>query len=139
MTVVSNSERVAVLYDGMCVLCVNSVRLWRALDWRKRLEFIDVQDWQRVQGRFPQVERSAALGAIHVIGSDGALYTGYDGVRYMARFAPLLAWLAPLLYLPPIAWLGRRVYAWIARRRYAINRLFGRAVCDEACRPPSRL
>jgi predicted DCC family thiol-disulfide oxidoreductase YuxK len=130
--------RTAVLYDGMCVLCVNSVRLWRRLDWRKRLEFIDVQDWDRVQGRFPQVERSAALGAIHVIAPDGALYTGYEGVRHMARYAPLLAWLTPILHMPPIAWLGRRIYGWIARRRYAINRWFGRPVCEDACRPPSR-
>jgi predicted DCC family thiol-disulfide oxidoreductase YuxK len=138
MTATNKSERVAVLYDGMCVICVNSVRLWRRLDWRKRLEFVDVQDWSYVQQRFPQIERDAALGAIHVIAPDGAIYTGYDGVRCMARYVPLLAWSAPLLGFAPIAWLGRRVYAWIARRRYAINRLFGRPVCDEACRPPSR-
>ncbi|MCS6869872.1 MAG: DUF393 domain-containing protein [Anaerolineae bacterium] len=133
------ASRTAVLYDGMCVICVNSVRLWRRLDWHKRLEFIDVQDWSYVQQRFPQVERSAALGAIHVVTPDGALYTGYDGVLHMARQVPLLAWSVPLLSFPPIAWLGRRIYAWIARRRYAINRLFGRAVCDDVCRPPSRL
>lgn len=138
MAVLNRPKRVAVLYDGMCVLCVNAVRLWRRLDWRKRLEFVDVQAWEEVQRRFPHLERSAALGAIHVIGADGARYTGYDGVRYMARHVPLLAWIAPLLYLPPIAWIGRRLYAWIARRRYAINRLFGRAICEDACRPPSR-
>lgn len=138
MTTPSQLERIAVLYDGMCVICLNSVRLWRRLDWRERLEFIDVQDWQLVERRFPHVEREAALGAIHVIAPDGALYTGYDGVRQMARCVPLLAWSAPLLSLAPIAWLGRRLYNWIARRRYAINRLLGRPVCEEACRPPSR-
>ncbi len=132
------TTRTAVLYDGMCVVCVNSVRLWRRLDWRRQLEFIDVQNWDQVQERFPQVGRSAALGAIHVITPEGALFTGYEGVRHMVQYAPLLAWLSPALHLPPITWLGRRVYAWIARRRYAINRLLGRPVCEDACRPPSR-
>ncbi len=138
MAAADKLERLSVLYDGLCLLCVNSVRLWRHLDWHKRLEFIDVQDWSCVQERFPQLEQDAALGAIHVITPDGRLYTGYDGVRHMARCIPLLAWSTPLLGLAPIAWLGRRLYSWIARRRYAINRLFGRPVCDEACRPPSR-
>lgn len=132
------TPRTAVLYDGMCVLCVNSVRALRRLDWRKQLDFVDVQDWQTTQRRFPQVERSAALGAIHVITPKGTLHTGYEGVRYLLRYLPLLAWLTPILYVPPITWLGRRLYFWIARRRYAINRLFGRPVCEDACRPPNR-
>jgi predicted DCC family thiol-disulfide oxidoreductase YuxK len=111
------------------------VRLLRRLDWRHRLEYVDVQDWATVQTRFPALEREAALGQIHVIRPDGQVFTGYEGMRHLARCLPLVAWLYPLLFLPGIRWLGPRVYRWVAARRYQLNRLFGGPICNNStCR-----
>lgn len=129
--------KIAALYDGNCLLCINTARVIRRLDWRGRIELSDVQDWSAVSARFPHLNREATLGAIHIITPQGTTLVGYEGMRHLAMQLPLTMWAAPLMYLPPIAWLGRRIYAWIARRRYAINRLFGRNICaDGTCKMP---
>ncbi len=129
--------RSVVLFDGLCVLCRGSVRAIRRLDWRGRLEYVDVQDWARVTGRFPAIDRAEALGEIHVVRPDGVILKGYGGMRHIAGRLPLLSLFAPLLYLPGIAWLGPRVYRFVARRRYQINRLFGNPICEDgSCKLP---
>jgi predicted DCC family thiol-disulfide oxidoreductase YuxK len=40
-------------------------------------------------------------------------------------------WMYPLMFLPGITWLGPRVYRWVARRRYALNRLLGNPLCED--------
>ena len=39
-------------------------------------------------------------------------------IRWMAWRIPVLWWLAPLLYLPGVPWLGRKLYRWVAKNRY---------------------
>ncbi|MFC1959346.1 thiol-disulfide oxidoreductase DCC family protein [Chloroflexota bacterium] len=132
-----------VIFDGACGFCVESVWLVQWLDWRGRLGYLDAQDWPVVQVRYPLLEQAAVAGMIHVILPDGRVYAGFDAVRVVLRDLPLVAWLHPLLTLPGMTWAGRKVYHWVAARRYAISRLLGRsAVCDAgACRivpPPKR-
>ncbi len=137
MQVSSQAPQTVVLYDGLCAVCSGSVRLLRRLDWRHRLEYVDVQDWVTVSARFPALDRDAALGQIHVIRPDGQVFVGYAGMRQLAGRLPLVAWLYPLLFLPGIRWLGLRVYRWVAARRYRLNRLFGRPICDTStCKIP---
>ncbi|MCB9438173.1 MAG: DUF393 domain-containing protein [Anaerolineales bacterium] len=128
---------VTVLYDGQCVLCQQSLKVLQALDWRKRLNPMDAQNQEQVMARYPHLEYEALMGAMHVVTPVGDTLIGFFAVRYLARFLPLLWLLLPLLYLPGMNWLGPRVYAWVARRRYTINRLAGRPVCEDGyCKIP---
>lgn len=128
---------VTVLYDGQCVLCQQSLRVLHALDWRKRLHPMDAQDQDLVMAHYPHLDYEALMGAMHVVTPTGDTLVGFFAVRYLARFLPLLWLLLPLLYLPGMNWLGPRVYAWVARRRYTINRLAGRPVCEDGyCKIP---
>lgn len=130
-------QRTIMIYDGQCSLCNGSRRIVERLDWLNRVEMLDAQDWQTVHARYPQLDRAAILGLIHVITPKGRVLVGYEGVRHLLGRLPVLAWLYPLLFLPGITWLGLRVYNWVASHRYRFNRILGLpADCDHhVCRP----
>ncbi|MHB8626814.1 MAG: thiol-disulfide oxidoreductase DCC family protein [Aggregatilineales bacterium] len=129
-----------VLYDGLCALCVQSVRWIKRLDWRHTITYTDLQDWTTVHVRYPQLDRDAISGAMHVVGADGTVYVGYASVRQIIRVLPLIFWLYPLLYLPGLNWLGPKVYRWIATHRYQLNRVSGGSTgCENgACKLHSK-
>jgi predicted DCC family thiol-disulfide oxidoreductase YuxK len=118
------------IFDGNCVLCQQTRRIVLALDWLNRVEFIDVQQWDKVYARYPQVDYNEAMGAMHVMTQDGQMLAGFLGVRRLLRELPLgyPIWLA--LHLPGMGWLGNHVYRFIAKHRYQINKWFGAPVCD---------
>ncbi|MFW5748186.1 MAG: thiol-disulfide oxidoreductase DCC family protein [Chloroflexota bacterium] len=114
------------IYDGRCVICNTTRRIVQALDWFNRVEFLDLHQQQVVSQRFPSIDHDEAMGAIHVIGSDGRVFAGFAGTRRMLRALPLGLPLYAILRLPIIGdWLGPKLYGFIARHRYAINRLLG--------------
>lgn len=113
------------LYDGLCALCQQSLRMIRPLDWRNAIEYLNLQEWDNVHARFPQLDYEALMGAVHVVLPDGSVLTGYKGVRELLRRLPLTGWMYPILMLPGVSWLGDKVYKWIAAHRYQFNRIFG--------------
>jgi predicted DCC family thiol-disulfide oxidoreductase YuxK len=119
------------LYDGRCVLCVNTVRWLRRLDWRRRLAYVDVQDTDFLRANYPAIAQTQALSEIHVVLPSQRILRGYFGMRHVIRHLPLLMWLYPLLYLPGITWLGPRIYALVAKNRY---RWFGYYCEDGVCK-----
>lgn len=135
------------LYDGHCVICNTTRRLVRALDWFKRVEFLDLHQ-PEAQTRYPHIDHAKAMGEIHVIDPSGRIFAGFYGTRRMFRALPLGLPVWAILRLPIIGdWLGVRVYRFIAKHRYAINRLLGvdlakiqaeEALCDDTgvCKIP---
>lgn len=121
------------VFDGQCVICQATRRTVRALDWRRRVEFLDLHDWARVSARFPHLNYDDAMGQIHVY-DDAAVYAGFHGTRRLLKALPLTFPLWLLMQIPGMTPLGERVYRWIARRRYAINRLFGVDLCEDTCK-----
>ena len=115
----------AVFYDGLCALCNQSVRILKRLDWLRRFEYHDIQEWERVHASYPQLDRAAALGAMHIVRPDGSLYAGYAALRQISRELPLFFWVYPLLFLPGVTWAGPKLYGWISTHRYELNRVPG--------------
>jgi predicted DCC family thiol-disulfide oxidoreductase YuxK len=113
------------IYDGHCILCRQTRRAVMALDWFKRVEFLDLNEWDEVQARYPGLDYETAMGQIHVIESNGQILGGYWGMRRLLRDLPLGIPLWAILHLPGMNWLGPKIYGYIARHRYAINRFFG--------------
>lgn len=115
---------VTAIFDGYCVICQQTRRTVRALDWLKRVEFLDLHDSTALAARYPELDFEQLMGQIHVV-DGGRVYAGFQGTRRMLRELPLgfPFWL--LLHLPGMNWLGERVYRFIARNRYRINRAFG--------------
>ena len=123
-------------YDGMCVICNQTRRIIKSLDWRDQIEWLDVQQWVEVGPKLPGVDYETALGQIHVR-DGGTTYGGFFGTRRMLRALPLTYPLWLLLHLPGMSWIGQRVYRFIARHRYTINRWLGAPVCEDGtCKLP---
>lgn len=116
---------VTALFDGRCVICQTTRAIMNALDWFGRVEFLDLHDKVVVESRYPHMNHDAMMGEIHVITADGDVFAGFDATRRMLREVPLGAPLWGLLQLPGMSWLGPQIYKFIARNRYAINRLLG--------------
>lgn len=110
------------LYDGYCAICRTTLAIITALDWFKRVQFVDLHG-PDISTRFPQFTHEELMGQIHVIDEKGQVFGGFDGTRRMLKSVPLgyPFWL--LLFLPGMDRVGKRVYRWIATHRYTINRL----------------
>lgn len=118
------------LYDGNCIICRSTCETMRALDWRKRIEFVDLHEGAAWQERYPDLHRERLMSEIHVLDEAGKLYSGFAGTRRMLREAPLGLPIWLLLQLPGADALGARAYRFIARRRYRINALLGKEISD---------
>jgi len=118
------------LYDGTCIVCQSTRGTISAFDWRHRVRFIDLHDRDAWQPQFPQLKYADLLGAIHVIDERGAVFAGMDATRRMLRELPLGLPIWLLLGAPGADKLGAALYRSIARRRYRINRLFGKPIPD---------
>ena len=102
----------------------------RALDWLKRIDFLDLHEAGVSSEYHPDLSRERLMSEIHVLDADGRLYAGFAGTRRMLKEVPLGFPLWLLLQLPGTDAIGRRIYRFIARRRYRINRLFGNELPD---------
>ena len=127
------------LYDGNCVLCRSTCRTLRALDWLRRIHFQDLNQAGVWRSHYPDLNREQLLGEIHVLDAAGNVYAGFQGTRRLLRETPLGFPLWLLLHVPGLTIIGSRLYHWVARHRYRINKLFGIELpsCDdETCRLP---
>ena len=107
-----------VIYDGLCPLCIRTMSILDALDSRHRLAYLDLEaDRSRLAGVAPVVSADEARAAMHVVSPDGHAYRGFFAFRQLARIAPPLWPLLPLLYLPFAATIGPRLYDEVAGHR----------------------
>jgi predicted DCC family thiol-disulfide oxidoreductase YuxK len=111
--------RARVLYDGDCPLCRRSVAILRKLDWLGKLEFLNAREADLPILQHPTIAAAPFMDEMHLVTPDGRrLYHGFGVFRWMAWRLPALWLAAPLLYLPGVAWIGQRVYLWVARNRF---------------------
>ena len=97
---------------------------------------VDLHQAEADSERFADLDRRRLMREIHVLDADGGLYAGFAGMRRMLREVPLGFPLWLLLQLPGSDAIGKRVYRFIARRRYRINALLGnemRSCADDSC------
>jgi predicted DCC family thiol-disulfide oxidoreductase YuxK len=119
---------VALIYDAACHFCIRSLRVLKRFDIHERLELVDATDRDSIVRRFPQTADADFDSAMYAV--DGhAVYRGFDAFRRALRETPSLGWLVPLLYVPGVPQLGRRVYDAIARNRHALG------CSSEVCKP----
>ena len=103
-----------VIWDRGCDFCGTWIRHARRLDWLGVLRDTGSDD-EAALARLG-ISREAADAALHVVGTTGT-HAGFDAVRSVAGVLPLTFLVAPLLGLPPVRWVGDRVYRRVARNR----------------------
>lgn len=139
-----------VYYDDVCPLCVRTMVILDALDFRRRLAYIGIEQYalepSNTRSDTPLVDErhrhaptpgenlppDALRHAMHVMDSEGVVYRGFFAFRALSRVLPALWPLLPLLYLPGAAIIGPRAYERVAGAR-------GRVTCRAGtCRPDAR-
>ena len=111
------APRVHVIYDAQCGLCIRSLALLRTADFRKVLRFHDGNDRSAVEARFPVLRGANLDEAMWVVTPDGRAHPGFFALRRLLAVSPATWPLLAFFYLPGASWIGRRVYAWVARNR----------------------
>ena len=128
-TGVRKNERVwTLVYDGFCPLCIRTMTQLDELDGARRLRYVDLErETDRARALLPGVSIEDMRQAMAVVTPTGVGLRGFFAFREISRRLPVLWPLVPLMYAPGSAWVGTRVYAWVAANR-------ARRLCDgDAC------
>jgi predicted DCC family thiol-disulfide oxidoreductase YuxK len=103
--------------------------MFRTIDWRGRLQFVDGTDAAARQAVAPGLSEAAVLVEMYVV-DDGLRYAGYEGYLRLARVIPLLWPFRLVGGLPGIRTIGHAVYRVIAANRARRGRC-----TDDLCAP----
>lgn len=112
----SEGKTVNIIYDGQCGFCIRSLRVVRALDTRGALRLHDSHRPETFE-LFPGLRGADVEDAMYVVVAGEPPYRGFFAFRRLLWAGPLMWPLIPLFYLPGAAFVGERVYAWVARNR----------------------
>ena len=113
-----SARATTVIYDGYCPLCIRTATQLDAVDVTGRLDFADLErEWERAHALAPGVTREEMRRAMLVVMQDGRVRSGFFAVREICTRVPALWVLVPLAFAPGMAWLGPRVYVWVAANR----------------------
>ena len=119
--------RYLMLFDGGCGFCRSAASVVARLDVLRRIEPMDVvNDWPAIARLQPSLSRERCLEDMHAVGPEGQVWTRFRAYRALAWAMPVTWPLLPLLYLPPVPWIGDKIYGYIARHRH-----------DDGCALPS--
>ncbi len=116
------------IYDGDCGFCVKVLRMFAAIDVRRRLALHDGRQRTAVVAQFPQLrdaDLDDAMFAVH----DQTVWRGFYAFRQLVWQSPVTWPLIPLFYAPGATLAGPRMYRWIAGRRRVLG-------CGEQCAIP---
>lgn len=102
-----------VVWDDGCGFCATWVRWFRRLDWLNALRFVPRST---LSGSGLPVSEDAAARALQLVSSVG-VHGGFAAVGRILEILPVSFLWAPLLRLPPIAWVGELGYRRVAQRR----------------------
>lgn len=117
---------VKAIYDGNCAICLTTKAIIKALDWFNRVEFVDLHNTAQIEQLSIDAPKEKLMGEIHVLTANSEVYAGFNGTRRIFRECVLTVPLWAVLQLPFVgSWLGPRIYQFIARHRYRINRVLG--------------
>jgi predicted DCC family thiol-disulfide oxidoreductase YuxK len=107
------------IYDGRCGFCKHSMGWLLAFDGLRQ---ISIRDYRTNPS--PVVSDEKVNKALYVVFAGNSALPGFDAYRYVVLRVPGLWWMLPFFYVPlASAWVGRRVYAWVASNREKLSKL----------------
>lgn len=109
-----------VIYDGGCNICAGNLKWLYRLDTFKKFEALPYQT-ERLTEIFPGLRIEECQKSMHLAFPNGKIYTGSDAFREVFLRMPLMFPVGLVMWLPPVAWLLRRLYPILARNRYRIG------------------
>lgn len=127
--------RAMLLYDGQCGFCLESLRRLEVLDLFRWVDPLDFHKQPDVAHLHPLLTPERCRSEMVLLEPNGRISGGFDAFRRMSPHCPMLWPVVPLLYVPGVPQIGRRVYAWVAAHRYLLHR--GRRCSTNQCSLPS--
>jgi glyoxylase-like metal-dependent hydrolase (beta-lactamase superfamily II)/predicted DCC family thiol-disulfide oxidoreductase YuxK len=115
-----------VYYDDQCEVCQAGVSWLRFLDRRRRVCPLALSSATLPAG----LEMEDCLRELHIVTPTETL-VGWDAVARLARLFGRTWVIGAIGGVPPFSWLGRILYRYVARNRYAVSRCRGGA-CGSA-------
>jgi predicted DCC family thiol-disulfide oxidoreductase YuxK len=109
-----------VIYDGGCNICAGNLKWLYRLDTLKKFEALPYQT-ERLTEIFPALKIEECQKSMHLVFPNGKIYTGSDAFCQIFLRMPLMFPVGLVMWLPPVAWLLRRLYPILARNRYRIG------------------
>jgi len=103
-----------VVWDDGCGFCATWVKWFKRLDWLHALRFVPRS--QLATSGLPVTEDAAAR-ALQLVLPTGVVHGGFAAVGRILEILPVSFLWAPLLRIPPIAWVGELAYRRVALRR----------------------
>jgi len=110
-------SKVSVIYDGGCGICRTTAAWLASFDWSRRLALVDLRRWDEVKRIHAGLDRDACIRDMHAVTASGKILVGYDAYRAIAARMPLVFWFAPIMGLPGVSHVGRRIYRHVADNR----------------------
>lgn len=98
--------------DGDCGFCRRMARVVREFLLLPETPIIAAQTDESIHADLKR------MNSWVVIDADGRRHFRFGAVIAVLRHSPLAFWLAPLLALPPFAWMGNRAYEIVAANRH---------------------
>jgi predicted DCC family thiol-disulfide oxidoreductase YuxK len=110
-------EPLHVIYDGQCLFCIRSLKLFCAVDFMHVFSFYDAHDKSRISVTFPELRDADFDNAMFVVTESRKVSRGFFAFRRMIWGSPLTWLLIPIFYFPGAGFVGTGVYAWVAKNR----------------------
>ena len=114
-----NLERSTLIYDESCRLCSGTVRWIRENEVENSFTMLPCQA-DEAASRFPEIERTACMNAMHLVLPDGRVLVGEQAMPEIFKRLKRYRFAAYLFKLPGSRTISRIVYRWFAARRYDI-------------------
>lgn len=106
-----------VVYDGNCKLCRRTIASFRVFDLFERVTYVNALDNKAlVTYGLAWLDSEALVRDLHVVVGRN-VWTGFASYQKWMTRLPLFWVAVPLLYLPPLTSLGRRIYRRVADSR----------------------
>ena len=121
----TEAPKFRVFYDDQCEVCQAGVSWLRVLDRKNRTESLGIHP--ETIALHPGLEMERCLRELHVITPEGQTLVGWEAVARLARLSAFTWIIGALGSVPPFRWIGKRLYRWVARNRYALSKCRGGA------------
>jgi predicted DCC family thiol-disulfide oxidoreductase YuxK len=109
----ASSRRVDVVFDERCHFCARSLLPFDALDVNETITFYSQSDLPEEYRDLPDIDYGDAM----YLFADGEAYEGYYAFRELVRQFGLLGPLAWVMDRRPVAFVGVRIYRYVAANR----------------------
>jgi len=136
MEEVAPTNQLRIYDDGQCPFCQWAQQAITRRDRDHRLDFRDYHDTAvAAETPFPFAQLHQQM---HVQTADGQWHPGFSGWVAILSVLPRWRWLAAVMRVPPLRWLGPAAYRFVADHRYRVPGWLLRCLgapqrCDDSC------